>query len=154
MTQFGNPVSGLVVGQPISPNFSQQNSGAVSGAAPITQLPTGTPLLVQASNGSVPLNQLVNTINGVSASGNPFTGGDPCTIAQVLSNGNGSETARGASTALNGANAQQVFVDGIASAIGPSATGPTADNTSSLTECPVSAATLCPNVVLFPHFGG
>lgn len=153
MTIISNPVTGPVIGQPISPNFGVQFSGAPP-ANPVTPLQSGVPLLVQASNGSVPINQLVNTINGVSAGGDPSKGGDPCTISQILSNGNGAETARGASVLPNGANNQQVFVGGIATAQSSLVTGPTAADTSNLTECPVSAATLCQNVALFPQYGG
>lgn len=153
MTTIANPVTGPVLGQPISPSFGQQFAGTQAVGAPITQLPTGTPLLVQVSTGAVPMNQLVNTINGVSTGGNPVTG-DPCTIAQALSNGNGAETARGVSVAANGAASQQIFVDNITDRAAVLSNGPAPTDTSSLTECPVAASTLCQNVALYPQFGG
>jgi len=108
------------------------------------------------SRGLVPMNALVNTVNGVSVGGAVnVIGSDPATVGQTFSNGNGSETCRGTNIGPNGAVNQQIFVDGIATAIGASATGPAATNTASLVEAPVTSATTTANVALIANqFGG
>lgn len=153
MTLFRN-TDGIVAGQPINPNFGAANGVVAPGAATV-QLPAGMPLLVAASLGLVPANCLVNTVNGVSPGGNPaVVGSDPATVAQLITNGNGSETGRGASTAPNGAIDQQIFADGFVAA-SAAGNGATPKNTSALTECPVAGTTLCQNVALFAgQFGG
>lgn len=147
MTLFKS-TDGVVAGQPMSPSFGAQNGAQGAGAVGV-QLPAGMPLLVAASLGLIPANCLVNTVNSVSPGGNPAViGSDPCSVMQLLSDGNGSETARGASTAPNGAINQQIFSDGFG---GPAqvGNGSIPKNTSALTECPVSGATLCQTVALF-----
>lgn len=156
MTIYG-ATGGVVTGQPISPHFGAQN-GASQPGGPITQLPSGMPMFEACSRGLVPINALINSINGVGVGvGNaPATVGfNPVTVSETLSSGTGPNTPTGASSAPNGANDQQGFVEGIASVVATEANGPTAVDTSSLTQSPVSGATLLQNVVLVAQgFGG
>jgi uncharacterized lipoprotein YajG len=109
----------------------------------------------QMSRGLVPLNALVNTVNGVSVGGAVnVIGSDPATVAQTFSNGNGQETCRGVNVGPNGAVSQQIMVDGF-SYPALISTGAVAKNTSSLVEAPVAASTTTANVTLIANqFGG
>jgi hypothetical protein len=150
MTLYGNG-NNAPIGGPMSP--FQGTTPGVSGGA-VQQLPAGMSILEALSRGYVSRNSLVNTVNSISTGGDPSKGGDPCTVDQALSNGNGAETARGASVAPAGALNTQILQDGYN---GPAQTGNGAipKNTSGLTEAPVSAATIASNVAVFANgFGG
>jgi uncharacterized lipoprotein YajG len=72
----------------------------------------------------------------------------------MFSNGNGTETCRGANVGPNGAVSQQIMVDGY-SYPAQISTGSTAKNTSSLVEAPIAASTTTANVALIANqFGG
>jgi hypothetical protein len=162
MTLFKS-TDGLVCGQPMSPFFGAQNgiqgAGAVVIPSPAASANSGVqqPVHAAVSTGSMPQNAMINTANGVSPGGNPAVfGSDPASIAQQISNGNGSDTERGAPVPGSSGNPSnpgtvnnQIFSDGVASAVAASATGPTTDNTSSATECPLQSSMLTNNIVLF-----
>lgn len=151
MTLYGNG-NNAPIGGPMSP-FQGTTPGIAGGAT--QQLPAGMSLLEAMSRGYVSRNALVNTVNAVSAGGDPSKGGDPATIDQMLSNGNGAQTCRGASIAPAGAINTQIFVDGIASANAALSTGPAPTDSASLVEAPTSAATIASNVAVFANqFGG
>jgi hypothetical protein len=166
MTAFKS-TDGIVIGQPMSPFFGAQN-GIQGAGGPMISQPTTAPVaggmqatgvqmstLEQMSRGLIPLNALVNTVNGVSVGGAVnVIGSDPSTVAQTFSNGNGQETCRGVSVGPNGAVNQQIMVDGY-SYPAQLSTGATAKNTSSLVEAPAAASTTTANVALIANqFGG
>lgn len=166
MTIYGQ-TDGLVVGQPINPNFGAANGAQAPTAGLIsqpTQAPvtggmqaTGVqmPLLEAVSRGLIPRNVMVNSVAGVS------TGGlNPTPIDDLMSNGAGNQINAGVAVAgvagnpvLNGAIDQQQFVDGTG-AVAQSANGPTPTGTESLTSGPVSGATTTANVTLGSTFQG
>lgn len=146
MTIYG-PNGGVVTGQPISPFFGAQNGASPSGGV-VTTPPPAMPILEAVGRGLVPLNALVTSVNGISTGSNSNIGGDQVSVAELISNGNGEATARGTNIGANGAINQQIFVEGIATANAALSTGPTTTNTSTLTEAPVSGATLGTNVTL------
>ena len=145
MTLYGNgnnaPVGGIM-----SP-FQGTTPGVAGGAT--QQLPAGMSLLEAMSRGLVSRNSLVNTVNGVS------TGlGSPTPIGDLCSNGAGQQMNLGVAVpgvagnpVGNGANDQQVFVDGTS---GPAqlANGPTPTCVESLTSGPVSVNTNANSVAL------
>ena len=176
MTVFKS-TDGVVVGQPMSPNFGAQN-GVQGAGGPLISNPTTGPtnvgmqatgvqmsMLEAMSRGLVPLNALVNTVSGVSVGGAVnVIGSDPATVAQVFSNGNGVETCRGTPVAgqagnpvltNTGALSQQIFVDGINTANAALSTGPTPTDISSLVEAPAPSSITTNNLALIANqFGG
>jgi hypothetical protein len=130
---------GRVIGQPISPSFGAQNG---AGGGGVVSLPAGMSMLEAMSRGILPRNALVASIDGVNTGlGNPTPVGDLC------SNGAGQQMNLGTSVAGvannpigNGANDQQVFVDGTG-AQAQLVNGPTPTCTESLTSGPVSVNT-------------
>lgn len=164
MTVFKS-TDGLVVGQPISPFFGAQN-GVQGAGAPVIQSPNASPnsgvqqpIHAAISTGSMPQNAMINTVNGVSPGGNPAViGSDPASVAQQISNGNGSDTERGVAipgSSGNPANMgtvnNQRFVDGNGPGAADLQTGSTNTNISSATEAPTPSSMLTNNVVLFPQ---
>jgi hypothetical protein len=148
MTIYG-PNGGVVVGQPISPNFGAQ-CGASPAGGPIIELPANMPMLEAMSRGLLPRNAIVATINGVSAGS-----GDNLSVDEAMGSGNGAQVNLGApvnnssgNPATNGAINNQQFSGGITGPVAPSANGPAPTNTETLTSAPVSGATLAVNVGL------
>lgn len=139
MTLFKS-TDGVVAGQPMSPNFGAQN-GVQGVGAPTVQLPAGMPLLVAASLGLVPANCLVSTVNGVSVGGTVgATGGDPCSVMELMSSGNGNQANGGVGQGpiANEQSEQQQYVIG-QTAVAASANGPTPTNVDPIGLAPVSA---------------
>jgi hypothetical protein len=149
MSIISNPVTGPVVGQPLSPAFGQQFAGTPP-ANTITT-PNGALTIAQAvALGVLPLNATLTSVNGVA-----IGAGVPCpTVAQILAGGNSGFSAFGTNVGANGAINQQAFVDGIASGPAVQATGPSPNNTSSLPQAPITGATLCANLVFSGNYGG
>ena len=141
-----------VIGQPISPFFGQQQNVRYTGA-PVIPSPNASPnsgpqvtLLASVSNGSLPRNALVTTVEGVNAASTP--------VDDLMSNGAGPQVNEGAAIpgangnpSGNGAINQQIFVDGIFTANAALSTGPVPTDIETLTSCPVSGATVVSNVV-------
>lgn len=151
MTIYGT-TDGRVVGQPISPSFGAQNGASAAGAG-LIELPAGMPLLVAMSLGLVPINALVTSINGQSMAGGGI-GGDVCTVAEMISTGNGACAMRGTPPPPSGGINDQVFA-GNQSAVAMLQNGPTPVNTEAQPLGPVSAAITCNNVALTANgFGG
>jgi|HubBroStandDraft_3_1064219.scaffolds.fasta_scaffold07948_2 hypothetical protein len=141
MTVFKS-TDGLVVGQPINPNFGAAN-GAVAPGVNTVQIPPGMPALEAMSRGILPRNQMVQTVNGVSVGGTiNGIGTDNCTAAELFTNGNGAPCVGGVPPVggANGANDQQQFVVGT-NANAQIQNGPTTFNTDPLTLAPVSVNT-------------
>lgn len=139
MTVFKS-TDGIVVGQPMSPNFGAQN-GAQGVGAPTVQLPAGMPLLVAASLGLVPANCLVSTVNGVSVGGSVgVIGSDPCSVMELLSSGNGNQANGGVNVApITGQQSeQQQYTVGL-TAVAMQENGPTPVNVDPLGLAPVPA---------------
>jgi hypothetical protein len=149
MTVFKS-TDGLAIGQPISPFFGAQN-GVQGAGAPTVQLPAGMPLLVAASLGLVPANCLVNTVNSVSVGGNigANAGGDPCSVMELLSSGNGNQANGGVGIApvplQQGENQQYVVGQ---TALAASANGPTPVNVDPLGLAPVPGGLPCNSIGL------
>jgi hypothetical protein len=152
MTIISNPVSGPVVGQPVSPFFGQQFGPGLTPANSVVALPAGVTALEAAARGSLPRNAILSAVNGVGPGRD--INSDPLTVDQAISNGNGNQTTRGASLTPAGAINTQIFVDGIGSANAALSTGPAPTDTAALTEAPVSAATLGSNLGLSGGYGG
>lgn len=151
MTLYGNG-NNAPIGGPMSP-FQGTTPGVAGGAT--QQLPAGMSIMEAMSRGYVSRNALVNTVNSVSVGSNANIGGDPTTLDEVITNGNGTPRQLGASIAPAGALNTQIFVDGIASANAALSTGPAPTDSSGLTEAPVSAATIASNISLTSQgFGG
>ena len=141
MTIYSNPVSGLVTGQSISGDFGKQSSGAPP-ANNLTSIPPAMTQLEAASRGIVPLNINVSAVNGISTGA-----GDPCSMLELLTNGNGVPACRGTSAPPSGAQNDEQFVVGT-SAQTFLANGPTPTNTDPQTLSPVSGAVTGANIAL------
>lgn len=161
MTVYG-ATDPKVIGQPISPFFGAQNGIAYAGA-PVIPLPaaggSGPVKSVNelVSNGSIPANALVNTVNGQSVGGpTGVIGADPCSVAELLSSGNGNQSNLGvASGALPGQPGEnQQYVVGL-TANASLSNGPAAENTDPIGIAPVQGNIAASSVVLVPSgFGG
>lgn len=161
---------GLVVGQPLNPNFGAAN-GAQAPSAGLIQQPTTAPtaggmqatgvqisVLEACSRGLIPRNAQLSTIAGQSVSaGVSALQGDGLTVDEALTSGNGAQTSLGVAVAPNAGNnvigalsvlSNQVFVDGIANANDGLSTGPTPFNNESIVSAPLSGATTTANVTL------
>jgi hypothetical protein len=102
-----------------------------------------------ASLGVLPLNAVLQSVNGVAVGG-----GQAVTVAQILSAGNQGFSVYGPSVAPNGAINQQSFINGIVSGPGVQVSGPSPDGTSTLVQAPITGATLCANLVFTGNYGG
>jgi hypothetical protein len=142
MTIFQNPVTGPVVGQPIQPGFGVQNSGAQAVGAPLTTIPPNMTQLEAASRGIVPLNMNVTSVNGISTGQS-----DPCSMLELMSNGNGVPAMRGAALPPSGGINDQQFAAGYAAPT-LQENGPTPTNTDPQPLSPVSGAVLGANITL------
>jgi hypothetical protein len=148
MTLF-RQTDGIVAGQPINPNFGAANGAAAAGNATI-QLPAGMPLLVAASLGLVPANALVSTVNGVSVGGSVgAVGGDPCSVMELMSSGNGNQANGGVGQAAipNQQSEQQQYTVGL-NAVAMMENGPTPVNVDTLGVAPVPAGVPANSVAL------
>lgn len=155
MSIVSNPVTGVVLGQPISPSFGQQSAGSPVAAGNPVAVPAGMTMMEAISRGILPRNMNVSAVNGVSTGGQ-----NPTPIDDLMSNGAGNQLNLGVATAgiagnpaTNGAINQQQFVDGTS---GPAqlSNGPTPTGVEALTSCPVSGATLAGNLTLPGSFAG
>src|ERR1700734_607927 len=137
MTVYKN-TDGIVVGQPMSPNFGAQNGqqgpGAITVQQPTTAPTAGgmqatgvqMPLLEACSRGIIPRNAQISTVSGQSVSAGISTSqGDSMAIDEGLTSGNGAQVNLGVACPPNGGNPNsvttmginnQVFVDGVAGA--------------------------------------
>lgn len=168
MTVFKN-TDGIVVGQPMSPNFGAQN-GAQGVGAPTIQQPTAAPttgmqatgvqmsLLEACSRGIIPRNAQLSTIAGQSVSaGISALQGDSVSLDEAFSSGNGAQVNLGVAVPPNANNNvavttagvnNQIFVDGIANANDGLSTGPTPVNNESVVSAPLPGSTTTANVTL------
>ena len=169
MTIFGQ-VDGLVVGQPLNPNFGAAN-GAQSPTAGLIQQPTQAPItggmqatgvqmsiLEACARGIIPRNAQLATIAGQAVSvGVSALQGDGVTIDEALTSGNGMQVNLGVAVAPNASNPNsvttmgvnnQVFVEGIANANGALSTGVAPTNTESVVSAPLPGSTTTANITL------
>jgi hypothetical protein len=169
MTIYGQ-TDGLVVGQPLNPNFGAANGAQAPGAGFIQQ-PTSAPvtggmqatgvqmsLLEAASRGVIPRNAQLATVSGQAVSvGISGSQGDGMTLDEGLSSGNGAQTSLGVAVPPNGGNPNsvttsgvnnQIFVDGIGTANDSQSTGPTPTNTESVVSAPTPGSTTTANITL------
>jgi hypothetical protein len=168
MAVYGQ-TDGIVVGQPLNPNFGAAN-GASAPSAGFIQQPTTAPvaggmqatgvqmsLLEALSRGIIPRNQLIAAIAGQAVSaGFSLSQGDGVTFDEALSSGNGAQVNLGAPVAgvannptslnINEVNNQQ-FVDGTG-AVAQSANGPTPTSVESIVSAPLSGSTTTAGVTL------
>ncbi len=168
MTVYGQ-TDGIVVGQPLNPNFGAAN-GAQSPTAGFIQQPTTAPvaggmqatgvqipILEALSRGIIPRNQMIATIAGQAVSaGVSLSQGDGATFDEALSSGNGAQVNLGTpvsgvannptSLNINEVNNQQ-FVDGTG-AVAQSANGPTPTGTESVVSAPLAGSTTTAGVTL------
>lgn len=163
---------GLAVGYPINPNFGAANGAA---AAPTITQPTQAPvtggmqatgvqmsILEACSRGIIPRNAIVGSVGGANVNpggGSGGQGGNGPSIDQMLGCGDsadanttgcatpGSAGVPSTSAAVGVLNTQ-VFSDGISVNSAALATGPTSDNTSSLTQSTMPGAVTTANVGL------
>jgi hypothetical protein len=141
MTIYSGPTAGLVTGQPISGDFGKQNSGSPP-ANNLTSIPPAMTQLEAASRGIVPLNANVTSVNGIS------TGvGDPCSMLELMTNGNGVPACRGTPLPPSGGQNDQQFASGTAAPTFQE-NGPTPTNTDPQTLAPVSGAVTGANIAL------
>jgi hypothetical protein len=161
-----NPTCPSVLGQPISPAFGQQFSGAQAVGAPLvapTPLAatiggTNKTLLEACARGELPRNQQLATIAGQAVSaGISGSQGDGVTIDEALSSGNGAQVCLGVAVAPNATNPNaittmginnQVFVDGTGNANDSLSTGPAPTNNESVISAPTPGSTTLANVTL------
>jgi hypothetical protein len=158
MTVFKS-TDGLVVGQPISPFFGAQN-GIQGAGAPVIPSPAASPnsgpqvtALASVANGSLPMNANVTLVNGVATGAIAGIGGDNASVAEMLSSGNGAPSYNGVAIpgsagnpVGNGAINNQIFVDGITTTNAALSTGPVSTDVSTLTQAPMTGATVVSNV--------
>lgn len=153
MTLYSGPTQPLAAGAQVSGDFGKQSSGSAP-ANPVITAPPAMPLIEALSRGIVPRNSMVTAVNGVSTGAQ-----NPTPIADLCSNGAGNQVNLGVAVAGvagnpvgNGANDQQIFVDGTG-AVAQSANGPTPTGTESLTSGPVSVNTSAGNLTLSGYGG-
>jgi hypothetical protein len=161
---------GIVVGQPLNPNFGAAN-GAQAATAGFIQQPTTAPVvggmqatgvqmsLIEAcSRGIIPRNANIATIAGQAVSaGISASQGDSLSVDEAFSSGNGAEICLGVPVAPNAGNtsvvtlstlSSQVFVDGIAGVGDALSTGPAATNIENVVSAPMAHSTTTANITL------
>lgn len=165
MAIYSNPVTGPVLGQPISPFFGVQFAGAPVANPIVAPVPlaatiggTNKTLLESCARGELPRNAQLATIAGQAVSvGISALQGDGVSLDEAFSSGNGTQQNLGVAVAPNAGNNvagttaginNQVFVDGTANANDALSTGPTPFNNESIVSVPLSGATLTANVGL------
>lgn len=165
MTIFSNPVTGPVLGQPISPNFGVQFSGAPVANPVVNPVPLAAniggvqkTLLEACSRGELPRNAQLSTIAGQSVSvGISALQGDGVSLDEAFSAGNGMQVNMGVAVPPNASNNvavttmgvnNQVFVEGIANANDALSTGPTPTNNESIVSAPLAGSTTVANITL------
>lgn len=152
-----------VCGQPMSPFFGQQQNVRYAGP-PVIPSPNASPnsgpqvtALASVSNGSMPMNANVTSVNGVAptagASVANAIGADNASVAELLGSGNGVPCTPGVAIGntngnpvTNGAINSEKFVGGVFTANAALSVGPTPIDNASLTQVPVSGATIASNV--------
>jgi hypothetical protein len=148
-----------VCGQPMSPFFGQQQNVRYAGP-PVIPSPNASPnsgpqvtALASVSNGSMPMNANVTAVNGVNTAAPGGIGTDNASVAEMLGSGNGVPACCGVAIgntngnpATNGAINSEKFVGGIVTAGAAIANGPTTIDNGSLTQVPMSGATIASNV--------
>jgi hypothetical protein len=161
---------GIVVGQPLNPNFGAAN-GAQSPTAGLIQQPTTAPtaggmqatgvqmpVLEAMARGIIPRNVQLATIDGQAVSvGVSALQGDGVTLDEALTSGNGMQVNLGVAVPPNAGNNvavttmgvnNQVFVDGVANVNDGLSTGPTPFNIESVVSAPLAGSTTTANVTL------
>jgi hypothetical protein len=161
---------GIVVGQPLNPNFGAAN-GAQATSAGFIQQPTSAPvaggmqatgvqmsILEACSRGIIPRNIQIATIAGQAVTpGGGALQGDGVTLDEALSSGNGQQVNLGVAVPPNAGNntqtilsalSNQIFVEGIANANDSLSTGPTPTNTESIVSAPLAGSTTTANITL------
>jgi hypothetical protein len=141
MTIISNPVTGPVVGQPIQPGFGQQSAGSAPTNTAIA-IPAGMTALEAQGRSTLPTNCLVTSVNGVNVGP-----GDPCSVSELMTNGNGVTAMHGCSTPPSGGISDQQFASGTAA---PTfiENGPTTTNNEPQPLGPVGGAVLVSNLAL------
>jgi len=107
-----------------------------------------TPTIASVANGSLPANAYITTVNGINVG--PL---DNCSVAELLSNGNGVTSMRGTAPPPAGGVNDQVFA-GNESAVAMQQNGPTPVNTEAQPLGPDSAAVLTSNMTPAGSFSG
>jgi hypothetical protein len=159
MTLYTGPTQPTVMGQPIQSGFGVQSGGAIPASTNpiVAPAPLGAlkPLIEAVSRGELPRNAMVTAVNGVSTGAQ-----NPTPVADLCSNGAGNQVNLGVAIAgvagnpvSNGANDQQVFVDGTG-AQAQQVNGPTPTGTETLTSGPVSVNTSVANISLNGSYQG
>jgi hypothetical protein len=158
MTIYSNPVTGPVVGQPISGDFGKQNSGAPP-ANTVVAIPPSMSLLEACARGVVPRNSMVTAIAGVSTGAQ-----NPTPIDDLCANGAGNQVNAGVAIPsafgnpvidIAGAVAPPLkTVAGTFTANAAQTNGPTPIDSETLTSCPVSLATTGANITLNGAYQG
>jgi hypothetical protein len=169
MTIYGQ-TDGLVVGQPLNPNFGAAN-GAQSPSAGLIQQPTTAPVaggmqatgvqmsaLEACSRGIIPRNANIATIAGQAVSaGISASQGDSLSFDEAFGSGNGAQICLGVPVAPNAGNtsvvtlstlSSQIFVDGILGVGDALSTGPAATDIESVISAPMSHSTTTANITL------
>lgn len=158
ITIYGQ-TDGIVVGQPLNPNFGAAN-GAQAPTAGFIQQPTTAPvvggmqatgvqmsILEAVSRGIIPRNASLATVAGQAVSaGVSISQGDGMSVDEGLSSGNGAQVNLGVAVPPNAGNTatvttagvnNQVFVDGTANLNDGLSTGPTPTNIESVISAPM-----------------
>jgi hypothetical protein len=165
MTIYSNPVTGPVLGQPISPSFGVQNAGTPVANPIVNPVPlaatiggTNKTLLEACSRGELPRNAQLATIAGVAVSaGISVLQGDGVSVDEAFSSGNGMQVNGGVAVAPNAGNPgsittagvnNQVFVEGNANANDSLSTGPAPTNNESIVSAPLAGSTTVANIGL------
>lgn len=154
MTLYG-ATDPQAIGQPISPFFGAQNGRQYQGpptiqAPPVNASGPQQPALEAVSRGTLPMNALVSTVQGVSVGGAPGAiGGDPCSVAELFASGNGNQANGGVGQASvpNQQGEQQQYTVGLG-AVAMTENGPTPSNVDTLGVAPVPASQPTANIGL------
>lgn len=169
MTIYGQ-TDGVVVGQPLNPNFGAAN-GASAPNAGLIQQPTTAPtaggmqatgvqmsILEAVSRGIIPRNANLASVSGQAVSaGVSASQGDGMTLDEGLASGNGAQVNLGVAVPPNantpnsvttmGVN-DQIFVSGGGTQSASMSVGPTDINNESVVSAPTPGSTTTANVSL------
>jgi hypothetical protein len=169
MTIYGQ-TDGIVVGQPLNPNFGAAN-GAQATTAGFIQQPTTAPvaggmqatgvqmsLLEACARGIIPRNAQLATVAGQAVSaGISASQGDSMSVDEGLSSGNGAQVCLGVACAPNAGNTvttttmgvnTQIFVDGLANANDALSTGNAPTDIESVVSQPTPGSVTTANFTL------
>jgi hypothetical protein len=165
MSIISNPVTGPVLGQPISPNFGVQFAGTPPANTLVNPVPLAAniggvnkTILEACSKGELPRNAQLASIAGQAVSaGISQSNGDGVSVDEALTSGNGAQVNLGAAVPPNASNPNsvttaginnQAFVDGTANSNDSLSTGPTPTNIESVVSAPLPGSTTVGNVTL------